>query len=237
MLQLVETWTVLLGKITMTYSDKLYLLLGANGLIGKELKKYILLNTTDKSLFVSNSLDASEIIEKIRASHINYFEIIVINATNAFGDKLTELSSQLSCLRKKCKQIQFWHISTQAVSNGSDYGEIKSQDEKFLTDEYESNLKIFRLGVPVITISNFIKGIGYWDKVEINMNSRRKLLIQINSIDLHYCEHLFLGLAEQKNITVKIPTMRIFMPKKMARLIPYRKLNSILNKVNIGLIG
>lgn len=221
----------------MICSDKLYLLFGANGLIGKELKKYILLNKNDKSLFVSNRLDASEIIEKIRASHINYREIIVINATNAFGDNLKELSSQLSCLRSKCKQIQFWHISTQAVSNGSDYGEIKSQDEKFLINEYESNLKIFRLGVPVLTISNFIKGIGYWDKVEIDMNSRLKCLIQINSINLHYCEYLFLGIAEQKDITVKIPTVHIFMPKKIARLIPYRKINSILNKVNIGLIG
>lgn len=221
----------------MTYSEKLYLVFGANGLVGTQIKKFMLLNTSDKYLFVSNHLDAIKIIESIKASPYNYRELIIVNSTTAFGDKLIDLVSELSCLRGKCEQIKFWHVSTQAVSNGSQYGEIKSQDEQFLTSEYGSNLTIFRLGVPVISMSHFIRGIGYWDKVEINMKSRLKFIIQINNIDLHNCELLFLRFVEQKDIKVRIPSVRVKMPKRIARLIPYRRLNSILSKVNIGVIG
>lgn len=203
-----------------------FIVLGSNGLIGTEVsKELILLGVPKDKLFFmtrSDTFPPIEIDEKL----------IVINATSANGEPLVTLIKNLN---STYPQYEFWHVSTQAVQNNSEYGNTKCNDEKIVFSMCVQP-KIYRLGVPIIQSGDTYHGLGYWNTVRlVRKGEANAYCISLCGVKLHLVKDMLLEFADRTSTLTAIG--RYPLQSRIRRYLPYRRLNRLLSFFNICVIG
>lgn len=201
-------------------------LIGPYGTIGRECQKFLLLNrkwiTTEPILIGRN--------DTIKISHENR-AFTLINCSNSFGDGLRKT---LSPLMDISSEVTLLHISSEAVANGTEYGRVKLTDEAYISQHFENN-RILRLGVPCRHENNTIIGLGYWDTIKLKTSS--PLVISFCGVSLHSTMDAFDHLLNEATLKTLGKYIRLPFGRFVRRFIPFRRLNAMLSRLNIVVVG
>ena len=215
------------GNLKMSdFAAHNFVILGAKGLIGVEMSKELILLGVPKSNM--HFVHRNEPLPSV-AGHD---KLIVINATNANGALLKNLIDNLN---QEYGRFEFWHISSQAVQNKTQYGKIKHEDE-MVVNSHCKTAKIYRLGVPVIRSGTAVYGLGYWNTIRLvakgTVNARA---ISLCGVKLELIETMVRSLAQDYKEPGELQTYRL--QSILRKFIPFRRVNRVLSYLNFCVIG
>ena len=208
------------------FAAQTYLVLGAKGLIGTEVCKELMLLGAPKKKIIS--ISSKDRFPEVAPNE----KLIIINSTSANGGSLSELITKLT--HKYCN-FEFWHISSQAVQNNSQYGLTKYQDENIVLSMC-ARPKIYRLGIPIIQSGDTYHGLGYWNSIRlVRGGTVNAYNISLCGIKLHLIKEMVIALASDDPTEIKLK--RYPLQSLIRRYVPFRRLNRVLSSINTCVIG
>lgn len=202
------------------------LLIGAFGAMGRECQKFMLSDTkwsTVDHIFVGRD-------DPIKMGPEDG-SFTIINCSNSFG---IDLEKTLSSFMGLSRDVTLLHISSEAVANGTEYGRIKLRDEAYISQQFKNN-SILRLGVPCCHENDTIIGLGYWDTIKLSSSS--PLVFSFCGVSLHNTMDAFDHLLNDAPLKTIGTYIRLPFGRFVRRFIPFRRLNALLSRLNIVIIG
>lgn len=203
-------------------TNKKIVIIGAYGIIGRECQRFFLTSKEWKSSSFQLVGRGDEIQPSLHQTDI------IINCSSAVGNDLKYV------VRSVNREVRFYHISSQAIGNGTEYGINKLSDERYIQGHFKNN-KIIRLGVPCRSENGQVIGLGYWSTVKLS--TYKPFIISFCNVSLHDSQEIFESLLSGSEPPLIGRYLRLPFGKYLRKFIPFRKLNSILSRFNFVVVG